>query len=138
MKSSTRVLMSAAMVLAAGAVWHAATLAQQSKPPTAVQPAADGSRFVFEVVESFNAKYLGDTPGHMGRNGGLGETRPNIALGDPVFRGDKQIGQVTGLVWERVKGSLIVEFDPQPLERIAVGDTVWIKLDTTSPKKGGE
>lgn len=139
MKSSTRVLMLAAMVLAAGAVWHAATLAQQTKPPTAVQPAAGGSRFVFEVVESFNAKYLGDTPGHMGRNGGLGETRPNVALGDLVYRGDKQIGQVTGLVWERApRGSLTVEFDPVPLERIAVGDSIWIKLDSTPIKKDGQ
>ena len=138
MKSSTRVLMSATFVLAAGAVWHAATLAQQSKPPAAVQSAADGSRFVFEVVESFNAKYEGDTPGHIGRNGGLGETRPNVALGDPVHRGDKQIGKVTGLVWDRVRGSLTVEFDPEPLERIAVGDTIWIKLDSSPPKKDGE
>jgi len=138
MKSFTKFLMSAAMVVAAGAVWHVATHAQQTKPTEAVQPAADGARFVFEVVESFNSKYLGDTPGHIGRNGGLGENRPNIALGDPVFRGDKQIGVVTGLVWERVKGSLIVEFDPVPLERIAVGDTVWIKLDTTPPNKDGE
>ena len=139
MKSSTRILMSAAIVLAAGAVWHAVTLAQATKPPTAVQPAADASRFVFDVVESFNSKYLGDTPGHTGRNGGLGDTRPNVALGDPVYRGDKQIGVVTGLVWERApRSSLTVEFDPQPLERIAVGDTVWIKLDTTSPKKDGQ
>ncbi len=138
MKSSTRILMSAAFVIAAGAVWHAATLAQPTKPPTAIQSAADGSRFVFEVVESFNAKYEGDTPGHMGRNGGLGETRPNVALGDPVHRGDKQIGKVTGLVWDRVRGSLTVEFDPVPLERIAVGDTIWIKLDSTPVKKDGE
>ncbi len=138
MKSSTRILTSAVLVIAAGTVWHAATLAQPTKPPAAIQSTADGSRFVFEVVESFNAKYQGDTPGHTGRGGGLAETRPNVALGDPVYRGDKHIGQVTGLVWDRVRGSLTVEFDPVPLERIAVGDTIWIKLDSTPIKADGK
>lgn len=30
---------------------------------------AHGTRFWVEVIESFNAKYEGDTPGHIGRGG---------------------------------------------------------------------
>lgn len=87
-----------------------------------------GDRFEFEVVESFDAKYQGDTPGHIGRHGGLGEIHPLVALGDPVFRGDEQVGIVTGLRWSRAQGALDVEFDPASKTRIAVGNVVWLKL----------
>ena len=43
--------------------------------------AAPGSKFHFEVIESHDAEYLCDTPGHMGRDGGL-TVRPNVALGE--------------------------------------------------------
>jgi hypothetical protein len=91
------------------------------------KPAAE--RFEFEVVQSFQAKYEGDTPGHIGRNGGLGDRRPRVALGDPVFRGEQQIGRITELGWSRVHGSLEVEFDPLPAVRICVGDQVWLYLE---------
>lgn len=104
-----------------------------AQPPAATklkaQPQAVADRFEFEVVQSFNAKYEGDTPGHMGRNGGLGDRRPRVALGDPVFRGEEQIGQITELGWSRVHGSLEVEFDPAPGARICVGDQVWLYLE---------
>ena len=96
-----------------------------------------GTPFTFEVVESLDAAYLGDTPSHVGRDGGL-EVRPNVALGDPVYRTERdaaedpravRIGTVTRVVWERVSGSLTVEFDPEPLVRIAVGDEVWVDLN---------
>jgi hypothetical protein len=99
--------------------------------------APHGTPFVFEVIESLDAAYLGDTPSHVGRDGGL-EVRPNVALGDPVFRvaADEseatkpvRIGRVTRVVWERVSGSLTVEFDPEPLIRIAVGDEVFVDLN---------
>ena len=138
MKGSTRILFCAAMVLAAGVVWHAVSQAQPAKPSDQLQPPAARAKFAFDVVESFDAKYLGDTPGHTGRNGGLEGIRPNIALGDPVYRGDIQVGKITGLVWERIRGSLTVEFDPIPLARITVGDTLWINLDTSSLKKADE
>lgn len=92
------------------------------------QPASKNGRFSFTVIESFDAKYLGDTPGHRGRNGGLGEQRPHIALGDPIHRGDKIVGQVTSIAWDRVRSSLEIEFDPAPLARISVGDEVWLNL----------
>ena len=105
---------------------------------TAQQPAAARNRFDFQVVESFDAKYLGDTPGHMGRGGKL-VGKPEVALDDPVFRGETKIGSVTGLIWDRTKESLEVEFHPEPFEadasgrpirvlRIAIGDDVWIPL----------
>ena len=98
--------------------------------------APPGTPFVFEVIESVDASYLGDTPSHVGRSGGL-EHRPNVALGDPVYRvvgsGEKRrsvrVGRVSRVVWERVSGSLTVEVDPDPLVRIAVGDEVWIDLN---------
>ena len=86
------------------------------------------SRLSFEVIESFDAKYLGDTPGHMGRVGGLGVRKPKVALGDPVYRGEERVDTVTGLVWNRANGSLDVEFDPAPLKTIVLGDTVWLAV----------
>jgi hypothetical protein len=97
-------------------------------------PAVVGDRFTFDVVESFDARYEGDTPGHMGRNGGLGEVRPHVALGDHVFRDDVQVGTVTGLKWTRAQGALEIEFDPSAKSRIAVGDVVWVKLGGAAAK----
>jgi hypothetical protein len=100
----------------------------QAKLPLAAQ----GSKFHFEVIESHDAEYLGDTPGHMGRDGGL-TVRPNVALGDAVYRTEgptsRRVGTVTRAVWDRVSGGLTVEFDPAPLTRIAVGDEVWVDLN---------
>jgi len=100
--------------------------------------AAHGMPFFFEVIESHDAHYLGDTPAHMGKDGGL-TVRPNVALGDAVYRTVNKstaiIGKVTSVLWDRVSGSLTVEFDPEPFQRIAVGDEVWIDLnpDPTKP-----
>jgi len=98
--------------------------------------AAPGTPFAFEVIESLDAAYLGDTPSHMGRDGGL-SVRPNVSLGDAVYRTTRsgeqsntvRVGTVTRVKWERVSGGLTVEFDPEPLQRIAVGDEVWIDLN---------
>lgn len=91
-----------------------------------------GTRFWFEVVESFNAKYEGDTPGHIGRGGGL-TLHPHVALGDAVHHRigdeDRAIGVVTGVTWDRLRGSLTVEFRPRDDHRIAVGDEVWLDLN---------
>ena len=103
--------------------------------------APPGTLFSFEVIESLDAAYLGDTPSHVGRHGGL-EFRPNVALGDPVYRSAAdgaaearpvRIGSVTRVVWERVSGSLTVEFDPEPFVRIAVGDEVFVDLNPAPP-----
>ena len=95
-----------------------------------------GTRFWFEVIESFNAKYQGDTPGHIGRGGGL-SLHPHVALGDPVYHKigdtDKAIGSVTWVTWDRLKGSLTVEFRPHEEHRIAVGDEVWVDLNPSFP-----
>lgn len=100
----------------------------QARLPLAVP----GTKFHFEVIESHDAVYLGDTPGHMGRDGGL-TVRPNVALGDGVYRAEGQtsrrVGTVTRAAWDRVSGGLTVEFDPAPLTRIAVGDEVWVDLN---------
>jgi hypothetical protein len=100
--------------------------AQQAAPKP--DKAAELGRFEFEVIESFNAKYEGDTPGHIGKSGGLADRRPHVALGDPVFRGEQKVGVVTGLGWSRAQGSLQVEFDPLDGARITVGDQVWLTL----------
>jgi hypothetical protein len=101
--------------------------AKAAKAPT------DLNRFEFEVVQSFDAKYEGDTPGHMGKSGGLQNRRPQVALGDAVFRGEEKIGVVTGLNWSRTNGSLEVEFDPVGDARICVGDVVWLALNGRTP-----
>ncbi len=136
MKKPFRIAIVIGLVFSAGFVCHQAMSAQPGKPLVLVEAPADRMRFEFDVVESFDAKYQGDTPGFTGRNGGLEGIRPSIALGDPVFRGNKQVGSVTSIVWERVRGSLTVEFDPLPAERIAVGETLWISLNTSNREPG--
>ncbi|WP_406697210.1 hypothetical protein V5E97_00090 [Singulisphaera sp. Ch08] len=113
-----------------------ALAAWQLVPSRGQQPDSDPDRFNFVIVESFDAKYLGDSPGHFGR-GKIGQAQPDLALGDPVFRKDSLIGKVTGISWDRVKENLEVEFDPEPFEldehgrpaaptRVAVGESLWI------------
>jgi hypothetical protein len=114
-------------ILFATVGWHSFTSGQQSAAP-GQKPAADPNRFEFEVVQSFDAKYQGDSPGHMGKSGGLENRRPHVALGDPVFRGQEKVGVITGLGWSRTHGSLEVEFDPVDDARICVGDEVWLAL----------
>ncbi len=126
-------------------IWAATALLLLAAAPAGAQSddgeaplrrAPQGTPFVFEVIESLDASYLGDTPSHVGRDGGL-DVRPNVALGDAVYRqpeegGDAppiRVGTVTRVVWERVSRSLTVEFDPAPLVRIAVGDEVWVDLN---------
>ncbi|NCX99314.1 MAG: hypothetical protein EBX35_12250 [Planctomycetia bacterium] len=106
--------------------------ARADEGQTALPLAPPGMAFRFEVIESHDADYLGDTPAHLGKNGGL-TVRPQVALGDPVYRkavtGRIRVGHVTRVTWSRVAGSLELEFDPEPFQRIAVGDEVWIDLN---------
>ncbi len=94
---------------------------------------ADSARFEFQIVESYDAHYLGDTPAHKGRHG-LNGRQPYMALGDTVHRGEEIIGHVTSLIWDRSKDSMEVEFDPEPKIRISIGDTVWIPISELPPK----
>ena len=109
----------ATLVPAAYLAWDWSTPAQG--------PAASPGRFEFLVVESIDAKYLGDTPGHIGR-ASLGRNSPRVALGDPVFRETTRVGKVTHLTWNEARESLDVEFDPEPGHRVAIGDPVWVAL----------
>ena len=120
------------MVLAAG--WQLWSSGQQ--PPAAKTP--DGraaNRLEFDVVESYDAKYLGDTPGHMGRAGALNDVRLKIALEDSIYRGEDVVGRVTGLHWNRTNASLDIEFDPVDHARVCVGDRVWMTLDGSAPAR---
>lgn len=107
-------------------------VARGNDEPPSLPLAPPGMPFRFEVIESHDAEYLGDTPAHLGKNGGL-TVRPQVALGDPVYRttatGRTRIGHITRVTWSRVGGSLEVEFDPEPFHRIAVGDEVWLDLN---------
>lgn len=116
-------------------VWQVATRAQPEEPKP-FQWAKPGTRFNFEVIESFDAKYLGDTQGHMGRAGGLADIRPHVSLGDAVYRDDTKVGMVTSILWSRVQGSMTIEFDPAPLTRVSVGDRVWLDLNPVAPREG--
>lgn len=113
--------------------WQVWSVGQQPGGEKAKQ--SDGNRLEFEVVSSFDGKYLGDTPGHMGRVGGLTTKKPRIALGDKVYRGEEIVGLVTSLEWNRTNTSLDIEFDPVDHARICVGDTMWMVLDNVSPLK---
>jgi hypothetical protein len=97
------------------------------------QPETPPERFEFAVIESFDAKYLGDTPGHRGRGGGLEGVTPNVALDDPVYRGQTKVGRITGIHWDRARSSLEIEFDPEPLQRVSVGEVVWISIVPPRP-----
>lgn len=125
-------------VLAALAAGRAA--AQPNDVHAQLPLAAPGTPFAFEVIESHDAEYLGDTPAHEGRDGGL-TVRPHVAIGDAVYRNEQHgpqiVGKITRVAWNRVSGSLEVEFEPAPLQRIAVGDVVWIDLNP-APAKGSE
>lgn len=122
------------LLAVAGVVASIGAVAADSQAKLPLAP--PGTRFEFEVIESHDAAYLGDTPGHMGRDGGL-TVRPNVALGDGVYRtvAEKavRVGTITRVVWDRVSGGLTVEFDPEPLVRVAVGEEVWIDLNPAPP-----
>jgi hypothetical protein len=128
-----RIILTAALLLVAAP-------SQGDEGTSSLPPAPPGTPFVFEVVECRDAAYLGDTPSHVGRSGGL-EYRPHVALGDRVHRvvGDGEtrksvsIGRVSHVTWERVSRSLTVEVDPDPLARIAVGDELWLDLNPAAP-----
>jgi hypothetical protein len=129
----TRISRGLVLVLTSIAIigcWQLWSSGQQ--PATAPAKAAGSTnRLEFEVVESYDAKYLGDTPGHMGRTGGLENAQIRIALRDPIYRGDEVVGRVTRLIWNRVHGSLDIEFDPVDHARVCVGDKVVVALDGT-------
>jgi len=120
------------LVALAAAVGPFAGVAREVDAESSLAVAPPGTRFEFEIIESRDALYLGDTPSHFGKDGGL-TFRPQVALGDPVYRGvaggRTLIGRVTRVAWSRVSGSLEVEFHPAPLQRIAVGDEVWVDLN---------
>jgi len=129
----------AALGLAIISGWQVWSSGQQTTPPAAkAKDGAAANRLEFEVVESYDAKYLGDTPGHMGRGGGLENTRMRVALADPIYRGDELIGRVTGLTWSRTHGALDIEFDPVDHARVCVGDKVWMALDGNNPPRTSE
>src|SRR3954465_3780152 len=121
-------------IVAGAQVWSRGQ--QPAKGKT--QEAAAANRLEFEVVQSFDAKYLGDTPGHMGRAGSLENRRTRIALGDSIYRGEERVGIVTGLQSNRANGSLDIEFDPVDHARVCVGDAVWLALEGNTPTRTTE
>ena len=88
-------------------------------------------RFEMQVVESYDAQFEGDEPGHICRFGGLHDLVPKAALGDAIYCGDQKVGVVSGLKWSQAHGSLEIDFDPLPGVRVAIGETVWVKLGDT-------
>jgi hypothetical protein len=113
-------------------------VAEEDQPLPLASP---GTRFFFDVIDSQDAKYLWDSPSHVGKNGGL-TVRPQVALGDAVYRivgtAPTRVGTITLVQWDRVRGSLSLEFKPLSQVRIAVGDEVWIDLNPVSPKAGAD
>lgn len=124
-----------AAIVICGVLPFAVKLSAQSGKKIMEAPTANlvlakpGTKFQFDVIEMFDAKYLGDSPGYLGRSGGLAGIRPHVALGDLVYRGDEKIGTVTNVTWSRTQDGMTVEFDPAPSMRITVGDSVWVYLN---------
>jgi hypothetical protein len=110
---------------AAASHFVAATAAQT--PVRTVSRFVEG-RFEMQVIESYDAQFEGDEPGHICRFGGLNDLIPKAALGDSIYCGDQKVGMVSGLKWSQANGSLEIDFDPLPGVRVAIGETVWIKL----------
>jgi hypothetical protein len=101
----------------------------------AAKPAGNPDRFEFQIVGETDSKYLGDTPSLTGRVGSV-DSSPGIGLGDQVFRGDDElVGTVTSAAWDRAKGAMEVEMSPEPMVRVPVGETVWIKAKTAKGKQ---
>lgn len=72
---------------------------------------------------------LRDTPGYLGRSGGLANNHTHMARGDPVDRGDEKVGSMTNVTWLRPQDGMTVEFDPNPRTRVTVGDSLWLYLN---------
>ena len=122
-----------AIVLAVSLTQQIGLHAQTTEPKTELQPVKSGTKFHFDVIEMFDAKYQGDSPGFTGRAGALGGSRPHIALGDPVYRGEEKVGTITSAVWSRTQEGLTIEFDPEPDVRVCVGNSVWLDLNPATP-----
>jgi hypothetical protein len=117
----------AGVVASIGVAGHFVASTAAQTPVRAVARFMDG-RFEMQVVESYDAQYEGDEPGHICRFGGLNDMIPKAALGDSIYCGDQKVGVVSGLKWSQAHGSLEIDFDPLPNVRIAIGETVWVKL----------
>ena len=74
----TKVLPAAVLVL----LWVDCLAATAADEELTVPPR--GTRFEFDVIDSHDAKYLWDSPAHVGKHGGL-TVRPQVALGDGVI-----------------------------------------------------
>ena len=123
-RRSTILAVTMASIMLAG--W--ATWAAPGQGVAAPRP-AEPTRFEFLVVESFDARYFQDTPGHLGR-AASGRVAPRIALFDPVMRGTTKVGEVSHLEWNEARESLEVEFNPEKNIRICIGDAIWISVPT--------
>ena len=119
--------------LAGWATWQTYGQGTTPRGVAVTSPAASVPRFEFLVVESFDSRYLGDTPGHLGR-AASGRVAPRIALGDPVVRGTTKVGIVTHLDWNEARESLEVEFNPEVNTRICIGDPVWVPVPPEAPR----
>ena len=47
-----------------------------------------------------------------------------------------KVGTITGLTWDRSKEALQVEFKPEPLAEIRIGETFWLLPEDSSPPRG--
>ena len=126
-RSTIAILLAIPLTLAGWRVWSASGQIPVAPRPAATRGPGDASRFEFLVVESFDARYYMDTPGHLGR-AASGRVAPRIALSDPVMRGTTKVGTVTHLDWNEARESLEVEFNPENGARICVGDAVYVPI----------
>lgn len=88
--------------------------------------------FRFDVIK---ASYCDGKPVFVGKHGGI-TFRPSIHLKSRVFRikGDnrKEIGIITQISWDQLKGRLDIEFSPIEDVEIFVGEELCVKLNQTN------
>lgn len=89
--------------------------------PTAATP-RDQSRL--EVIEIFDAKYAGDTPGCVAVQ--KVTSPPRISLGDAVHRDGVTVGHLTAAAWNDETHVLRIEFDPSTGARTRISDVITL------------
>lgn len=86
------------------------------------------NHFHFDVTKAF---YFDGKPRYGGKHGGVC-FRPNVELGDKVFRisnnNKKEIGTVMEILWDQVRERLEIEFCANENTRIFVGEEVCVEL----------
>ncbi len=99
------------------------------------QPLSDNQRIALDVVKGSDGKYTAVSTVALQKIH-LDRSDCGVASGDAVFRGQTKIGWITSISRSVSENSLTIIFAPEPSERVAVGDIVWIAWLGSSDQRG--